>query len=171
MLRTNTFLRMWPGLLGCLMLSGCVLTKEKTVAKDESKPAPQVVTAAHVPPPESEGVQVAEVTHRLTVAEQERDALALRVEHLQALLTEKDRAMAAAGQELQAATAEVAQARTDLQKWKTEIDSLRERLRSSEKENAATLQSVIGLLEQMTQQGGNTEPKPKPPLKLDEHND
>jgi hypothetical protein len=142
------------------MIGGCTLTKPAI----PTTPTP-VATVPHGPvqpggppgpagpggPPETEAIVAAEYAHKLSTLEEERNALVLHVQHLQTTLVDKDKALLAAGQEVQAAAAEVERSRADMQKWKNEIDQLREMLRTSEKENAATLQSVVGLLEQMTQ--------------------
>ena len=76
--------------------------------------------------------------------------LALHVQQLQAVLEEKDAALAQADHELQAANAEINRTREDLKRWKQETVSLREKLSKSEEETLSALQSVVPTLECMS---------------------
>lgn len=88
-----------------------------------------------------------DLARRLVTVEEEKLALAAQAQQQAALLESKDRALLHAEQEVRAASAEVAKARADLQRWKQDMGTLRDRLRDAEQENVATLRSLIAWLE------------------------
>jgi chromosome segregation ATPase len=103
-------------------------------------------------PDESAAERALEVTHKLTAVEEERKVLAARVQQLETALEEKDKALAQVSKEVQAASEEMAQARDELQRWKQQVVVLREKLGGAEKDNLATLQSIVSYLEHMAEQ-------------------
>ena len=86
---------------------------------------------------------------RLQPPEEERRVVQQRMQMLEATVLDQERALSQANNDMKAATDEVARARKELQQWKSEMAGLRDRLRNSEKENLATLQSMVALVEQM----------------------
>jgi hypothetical protein len=128
-------------------------------------------------PGETAADRAVELTQKLLAAEEEKKALTLRAQQLESALQntekslqDKERALAQTGEEIQAASIAVARTQADLQHWRQEIVGLRERLRSAEKENLVTLQSVAACLEQLLEtdrpavdsKGGNAAETGKP---------
>jgi hypothetical protein len=106
-----------------------------------------------------------DVWQRLSFTEDQRKTLDLRVRQLQTVVESKDRALIQATQEVLAANEEVAQTRADMERWKKEMTALRDRLRNSEKDNMATLQSIVALMEQMVDHSKKPEGTMKSPPK------
>jgi len=119
-------------------------------------------------PDESAAQRALELTKRLEAVEEERKSLSMRVQQLENSLEEKDKALAQASREMQAAGEELAHARDELQRWKQLTVALRDKLGGAEKENLATLQSIVSCLEQVMEHDKPAEPKrpekePEPP--------
>src|SRR5207249_11653502 len=87
-----------------------------------------------------------ELSQKVTQAEEAKKTLAARVHQLEADLQEKEKALHQAESEVKAATIEMTQARTDMQRWRQQIVALRARLDSAAKHNLQTLQSIVGPL-------------------------
>ena len=98
-----------------------------------------------------------ELSQKLNAAEEEQKAQALRTQQLEAALEEKDKTLLQATKEIQSASEELTRARADLQRSKQEVSTLRDKLRSAEKENLATLQSITSYLEQVLEQDKRSE--------------
>jgi hypothetical protein len=104
-----------------------------------------------------------ELTARLNLTEEEKKALAVRVQQLEQTLEQKEKALTQSTREVQAATEEVAKARADLQRWRQEVVALRDKLRGAEKENLATLQALASVLEKfLEQEKAGKEPPEEP---------
>ncbi len=162
--------KLWAarGALGlCLVLlgSGCANFRGPLGMSWSTPPAAPPPAAAAQPttgtitPPAPPTIEV--ITRQ--AADQEQKALVLRAQQLESVIAEKDRAIAQAGQELKAASAELTRSQEELRRWKQETAALREKLRSAEKENVTTLQSVIALMEQMNAHDKAPEQASKPP--------
>jgi chromosome segregation ATPase len=106
----------------------------------------------------------------VTALEEEKKSLSYRVQQLLAdvdernrTIQEKERMLAYASSEFQAAAEELKQAREQFQRFKSEVAGLRDNLRGAEKENLATLQSIVTCLEQVLQHDKPAE-APKEPV-------
>lgn len=115
-----------------------------------------------------------ELKEKLNAAEEEKKVITARLLLLETALADKDRALRATEQEVQSATDELIKARKELENWRVQVLNLRDKLRNAEKENLATLQSIVSVLEQLLEQKhpeGNKEAEPEsdkqhlPPLK------
>jgi hypothetical protein len=120
---------------------------------ETAEPALGTITQPAAPAPELAQRQA---------AEEQQKALQMRLQQLESILLEKDRAMTQASQELQAASADLVRTQEELRSWKQETAALKEKLRNAEKENVATLQSVITLMEKMTQHDEAPAEDPRP---------
>ncbi len=143
----------WIGVALLLSPCGCALfkgTSGETTAADKPTPSPIVLASAKEIVPQPTESAADHVQQQLALCEVQRKALALRVQQLQAVLEEKDAALAQADRELQAANAEISRTREDLKHWKEETATLREKLRKSEDETLGALQSVVPALERMS---------------------
>jgi Trp operon repressor len=113
--------------------------------------APSPGTAHPLAAVEVHPERLAELTQRLAVSEDERKALAARAQLLETALEDKEKALAQVGKEIQSSRDEVTRVRAELQRSRQEITDIRNRLRSAEKDNLATLQSIVSMLEQMVE--------------------
>ena len=95
----------------------------------------------------------------------ERENQELRQQHaqLQAKLKESHEQLLAAVREIQIARKEVTTARVDLDRLKGEVQSLREKARSSEKEHESLLRSMGPLLQQLLEGSEVSALPPNPP--------
>lgn len=98
---------------------------------------------------ESEPERVSVLTQQLAAQQDERKALAGRLQYAEGQLEEKENALLLAGTEMTAATEELTKSRKETQRCKQEAAELRERLRKLEKENKDALSAAVRLLEQM----------------------
>jgi hypothetical protein len=117
-----------------------------------------------MPPQPGMGEQIALVSERLAATEDDRKILAARLQQMQDLLIEKDRALIVVTREVQEATSQVAHTRAELQEWKREMAKLRDRAGSAEKDSKATLESVIRTLEQLLERDPAAIKGPEPLL-------
>ncbi len=141
-----------------------------------SRPAPAPVAAApdavaartkptvtgsqlNLKPDETAAERALDLTHKLTAVEDEKKTLGMRVQQLEASLEEKDKALAQISKEVQAASEEIARSREELQRWKQQAAALRDKLGGAEKDNLATLQSIVSYLERMSEQDKRPEEK------------
>jgi chromosome segregation ATPase len=146
--------RSWPVLAVLLLACGCITGKSQAPASDASHTATNSSTLGLGLPPEIDAhlpAHAMEMERRLNSMEEERKSFVLRLQQLELALEDKDRAILQASQEVQASNAEVVRARAELEQWKKEMAGFREKVRTSEKENAAALQTMLGLLEQAVQ--------------------
>jgi chromosome segregation ATPase len=166
----------WPA--GLLLLSGCILTQGGNTSDGHTTPGDVVsswqpsaqhqarsASAEHPAPPPGPreagmSEQVALMSQRLAANEDDRKVLAGRLEMLENQLAEKDRALTQANREVQEATEQIARTRRELQSWKQDMSALRDRLGSAEKDNRATLESIIHTLEQILQRDQEGRPGP-----------
>jgi septal ring factor EnvC (AmiA/AmiB activator) len=142
----------WIGVALLLSPCGCALFKGKggeTAVADKPAPNPIVLASAKETLPQPTESAAERAQQQLALAEEQRKALALRVQQLQSVLEEKDATLAQADRELQAANAEINRTREDLKRWKLETATLREKLRKSEDETLGALQSVVPALERI----------------------
>jgi len=142
----------WIGVALLVLPCGCASLKGKageTAAADKAAPSPIVLASAKETLPQAAESAAEHAQQQLTLCEDQRKALALRVQQLQAVLEEKDATLAQADHELQAANAEITRAREELKRWKQETVTLREKVRKSEDETLGALQSVVPALEHM----------------------
>lgn len=96
--------------------------------------------------------RVVELARQLETATLQNQSLMGRIRDLEAAGLGREQALTEALREVEAASAEVAQARVDMQALRKEIGDLRERLEQVEKEDVETLRLVIAALERLLQQ-------------------
>jgi chromosome segregation ATPase len=101
---------------------------------------------------------VATLTQDLGTLDDDRKALAGRVQYLEAQLAEKELALTSGLRELEGARGDLARSQEDLVRWRREMSTLRERLRNLEKENRDTMEAMIKVLERVV----SKESKPGP---------
>ncbi|HLJ97716.1 MAG TPA: hypothetical protein VKU02_31430 [Gemmataceae bacterium] len=116
--------------------------------------ADRVVPAAFETPSEA----LATFAQKLAAAEDDRKVLTVRVQQLENLLEARDQALANSVREVEATRAEVVATRSEMEHWKEKMAILQERLRSIEKEDTGTLESIIKVLEQAVQEGKEIAP-------------
>lgn len=112
--------------------------------------------------------QAADLSQKLAELQDENKSLLARLQGVQGLLEERERAVLSARNEAQAATQEVARTRQELARCRQEIASLREVVRAADKENQASLQSLVTVLESILDRGNppaNSSAKEKEPVK------
>lgn len=109
--------------------------------------------------------QAADLSQKLAELQDENKALLARLQGVQALLEERERAVLSSRGEVQTATQEVAQARQELTRCRQEIASLREHIRAADKENQESMQSLVKVLESMIDRDSPPPPKEKEPAK------
>lgn len=103
-------------------------------------------------------------TQKMADLDDERRVLATRITQLETQLREKDRALVQASFELQEATAQIGRTREDLDRWKNDMEKLRAKLRSMEKDSKVTLETIIHTLEQFFDRN----PEARRPLDVEE---
>ena len=110
---------------------------------------PDPALPLHQPRPLPMNEQISQMSQRLASADDDRKVLASRLHMVETQLEVKEKALAAATQEIQEATAQVVRTRNDLQQWKKDTKVLRDRLGSMEKDNRETMETMIKTLEQV----------------------
>ncbi len=95
--------------------------------------------------------QAADMSQKIAELQDENKSLAARMQGLQSLLEERERAVLSSRGEVQAASQEVARARQEIARCRTEIAGLREHARSADKENQASMQALVNVLESMVE--------------------
>lgn len=114
--------------------------------------------------------QAADLSQKLAELQDENKSLLARLQGVQGLLEERERAVLSARNEAQAATQEVTRARQELTRCRQEIASLREVVRSADKENQASMHSLVTVLESILDRGNpptSSPTKEKDPPKRD----
>jgi hypothetical protein len=114
--------------------------------------------------------QAADLSQKLAELQDENKSLLARMQGVQALLEERERAVLSSRGEVQMATQEVAQARQEVTRCRQEIASLREHIREADKESQASMQSLVKVLESMVDHGNapaNAPAKENGPAKKD----
>ena len=106
--------------------------------------------------------QAADLSQKLAELQDENKSLLARLQGVQGLLEERERAMLLSRGEVQAATQEVAHARQEVTRCRQEIAGLREHIRTADKENQASMQSLVKVLESMLDR---STPPAEPPAK------
>lgn len=91
--------------------------------------------------------QAADLSQKLAELQDENKSLMARLQGVQQLLEERERAVVAGHAEVQSATQEVARARQEISRCRQEIAGLREQARAADRENQASLQSMLNMLE------------------------
>jgi hypothetical protein len=104
--------------------------------------------------------QAADLSQKLAELQDENKSLLARLQGVQMLLEERERAVLASRGEVQTATQEVARAREEMTRCRHEIASLREHTRVAGKENQASLQSLVNVLESMLDRGSSEDKAP-----------
>lgn len=97
--------------------------------------------------------QAADASQKLAELQDENKSLLARFQGVQALLEERERAVLASRGEVQAASQEVARARQEVARCRQEVASLREHARAADKENQASMQALVNVLESMLDHG------------------
>lgn len=97
--------------------------------------------------------QAADASQKLAELQDENKSLLARLQGVQGLLEERERAVLATRGDVQAASQEVARARQEVARCRQEIASLREHARASDKESQANLQALVNVLESMLDRG------------------
>jgi hypothetical protein len=87
------------------------------------------------------------MSQQLANAEDNRKVLAGRLQMVETQLAEKEKALAAATQEIQETTAQVVKTRNELQTWQKDMKNLRDKYGALEKDNRETLETMIKTLE------------------------
>jgi chromosome segregation ATPase len=106
------------------------------------------VPAQQLTSPAPANEQISLMSNRLQATEDDRRVLAARLQQLESRLQEKEKVIVLSNYEVQEAARQVSQTRDELKRWKQEMETLRTQLRSSEKENKGTLETMIRTLEQ-----------------------
>jgi len=91
--------------------------------------------------------QAADLSQKLAELQDENKSLMARLQGVQQLLEERERAVVAGHVEVQAVTQEVARARQEINRCRQEIAGLREQARAADRENQASLQSMLNMVE------------------------
>ncbi|MGH7169587.1 MAG: hypothetical protein ACRELG_04830 [Gemmataceae bacterium] len=91
--------------------------------------------------------QAADFSQKLAEVQDENKSLLARLQGVQRLLEERERTVLSSRGEVQAASQEVARARQEVARARQEIASLREHTRAADKENQASLQALVNVLE------------------------
>ena len=110
-----------------------------------------------IAPGETATARALELSAQLEAIANEKQGLATHVRELHAALEERDKRLAQATADVNAAREELARARTELERWKAEMAGLREKLRAADKENVATLQTTVSLLQQLLSREDETD--------------
>lgn len=110
-------------------------------------------------------IQAANLSQKLAELQEENKSLLARLQGVQALLEERERAVLASRGEVQTATQEVAQARQELTRCRQEIAGLREHLRAADKDSQESMQSLVKALESILDRGAPPPAKEKEPAK------
>jgi FtsZ-binding cell division protein ZapB len=105
--------------------------------------------------------QASDLSSKVAELQDENKSLSARLQGLQGLLEERERAVLAARGEVQSASQEVTRARQEITRCRQEIASLREHIRAADKESQASLQSLVNVLETML----GDAPPPRPASK------
>jgi hypothetical protein len=105
---------------------------------------------------------IAGFSQKLAAAEDDRKVLTVQLQQMQGLLEARDQALAASVREVEAARADVTATRAEMERWKEKMTTLQERLRSIEREDMGTLESIIKMLEQAVEEGKELQSPARP---------
>src|SRR6185312_15948273 len=100
-----------------------------------------------------------DLSQKVAELQDENKSLAARLQGLQGLLEERERAVLASRGEVQTATQEVSRARQEINRCRQEIASLREHTRATDKDSQANMQALVNVLETMLDRD-NPQPNP-----------
>ncbi|HWG43769.1 MAG TPA: hypothetical protein VN688_13355 [Gemmataceae bacterium] len=103
--------------------------------------------------------QAADVSQKLAELQDENKSLAARLQGMQGLVEERERAVLSSRGEVQTATQEVTRARQEISRCRQEIASLREHTRAADKDSQASMQALVNVLETMLDRD-NPQPNP-----------
>lgn len=112
--------------------------------------------------------QAADLSQKLAELQDENKSLLARLQGVQTLLEDRERAVLTARGEVQTANQELALARQEVTRCRQEMASLREHIRAADKENQDNMQSLVKVLESVIDRGGapaNAPVKDKEPTK------
>lgn len=152
----------WVVGLALAACAGCTLTIQPPIriglAADkpcaEAAPAPPAPAPGPGPvlrpPPPLPGIpneQLSVLMQKMASLEDDRKALAARLQQTELQLREKDQTAVQASYEIQESTKQIRKTRDEMQRWKQEMDDLRSKIRGIEKENKATLEAILKGLE------------------------
>jgi predicted nucleic acid-binding Zn-ribbon protein len=121
-------------------------------------PPPGMVRSAHSAHDNTYD-QASILSQQLAAKDDEHKVLLQRLQQMEDKLFDKEQALHAASKETHAALDEVERCRKEMQHWQQEIGSLRGRLRTLEKEDRKSLESIIQTLEQLWERQKKLEPK------------
>ena len=107
--------------------------------------------------------QAAELAQRLAESRDECKVLAARLQEFQAQIDDRTKALAAARAEVRMVTDEVRQTREQIDHWSREVNNLRARAESAERENQASVKALTHMVEMMISQETSRAPKPTAP--------
>lgn len=102
-----------------------------------------------IPPGESAAARVLTLTEQLNASKSENEQLTNRIRGLEADVDAGNKALTRANREVAETRNELTNTRADLEQWKQEISAMREKLDAADKENLSTLQTTVGLLQQL----------------------
>jgi hypothetical protein len=101
-------------------------------------------------PPGPPNEQLSVMLQKLATLEDDRKAYSAKLQQTESQLRDKDQMVYQASYEIQESTKQLRKTREEMQRWKQEMDDLRTKVRSLEKENRTTLESVLKALEPYT---------------------
>jgi hypothetical protein len=119
-------------------------------------PAWQPPAPALVNPGGAINEELSHLSQQMRDAEENKRVLATRVRQLENQIHDKDQALKLAAAEIQDATEQIASTRKELKRWKEEMEGLRGKLRSVERDNKTTLEAIIRTLEQFLDRDKDT---------------
>lgn len=109
-----------------------------------------------------------ELQQELADSNSREDELEARVAELEAEIARKDQRILQAIREMNATRNELIAVRGQLEEWSRVMDQLRERIKETEVENLATMQTIISLLQQFLQVEADMQIQNAAPLKLED---
>lgn len=90
-----------------------------------------------------------ETAAKLRAVEQEKRTLETELCDLQSLARQQQEQLARSTDEVRASRQELSQLRTLLERWKNDMEALRQKARDAEQENSETLHAVVALLQEL----------------------
>jgi TolA-binding protein len=138
-------------------LSGCALTLEPGFHGSRNDPSKQADPAGmsgpgpmgpygRMPPPATSD-QISQMAQLLSKAEDDRKIQAAKLQQLEDQLREKNQTVVQAAYDVQDSLRQIKKTRDDLQRWRSEMEDLRAKVRTIEQENKVTLETILKTLE------------------------
>lgn len=90
-----------------------------------------------------------ETAAKLRAVEQEKRTLEAELSDLQSLVRQQQEQLARSTDEVRASRQELSQLRALLERWKNDMEALRQKARDAEQENSETLHAVVALLQEL----------------------